>query len=101
MSDLERELLYRLLETGEGTNTLSVGDVPPSFPLSLPADVRLLGSREQSFPQSTEAAGLPFRRSNHVRVLLDSALPVADFIAQMRDSLGNDWETSGWPSTLH
>ena len=63
----------------------------PTFRSRLPAQVRLLGSVAQR-KTSTPTGGLSFQFADHTRVLLDSPLPVAEFIRQLRAELPEGWE---------
>lgn len=106
MTDLERELLYRLLDINYGAGTvkqkLYVGELPPDFPVALPEGSRVLGGQEQTFPKRPASTqGLSFQLSDHSRVLMDSALPVSAFIAQMRSQLTSEWEDADWPMMPH
>ncbi|WP_420595666.1 hypothetical protein [Deinococcus sp.] len=103
MTELERELLYRLLTANYNPGSeqkIYVGELPPDFPVTLPAGVRLLGSKEDKAPRiktSTDAGRIYHHHLDHTRVLLDSDLPVSEFVAQMRAKLDDAWEAFNWP----
>ncbi|WP_216322589.1 hypothetical protein [Deinococcus aestuarii] len=102
MEDLERQFLYRLLLNPYSlgvTETVHVGQVPPDFPVPLPASSRVLGSTQRI--QAPLPLGTPrFYFASHTRVLLDSPLPPLAFLGQLRGLLGEGWEEEAPPGFL-
>jgi len=100
VEDLERRLLYRLLSFNPGLHgfeeTVRVGEVPPDFPLSLPPDTTVLGSLEQRSPRLMMPNG-GLQLHDHVRVMVDTPLPIGEFLAGLRQGLSGDWQRSSWP----
>lgn len=98
MDELERKLLYRLLDVPGLPSyriRIVVGQLPGDVVFTFPDGTRVLGSLEHPAPPQPTGGGM--HRQDHTRIELDAPQQATSWLAEFTAQLDNQWERHSMP----